>query len=209
MPCYAFRCDTVPSLLIHPHTLIVPRKHPIPLMPVSTSAQSRKRYTSVGLQVVFPKYTLFEGPSSLMLVPWEFLGLLFSASWLTVEDLHPKPWTAMAWLIWEGCPQRIGIDDSNGIRFSITDLSRPTTRTMPSIFAERAAISLYDAQHPRHSKDKIAIPEETIAEVVQCMQRFKNICKEYGVPDENIHVVATEATRYFTLSETVLNRGRR
>jgi retrograde regulation protein 2 len=71
----------------------------------------------------------------------------------------------------------------------------PTTRTMPSIFAERAAISLYDAQNPRLSKDKIPIPEDTIVEVVECMLRFKDVCKEYGVPDDNIQVVATEATR--------------
>ena len=88
-----------------------------------------------------------------------------------------------------------GLTISNGIRFSITDLSKPTTRTMPSIFAERAAISLYDAQNPRESKDKIPIPEDTIKEVIDCMVRFKYVCKEYGVPDENIQIVATEATR--------------
>lgn len=66
---------------------------------------------------------------------------------------------------------------------------------MPSIFMERAAISLYDAQNPKESKDRIAIPEETIVEVVECMIRFKNVCKEYGVPDGNIQVVDTEATR--------------
>lgn len=71
----------------------------------------------------------------------------------------------------------------------------PTTRTMPSIFAERAAISLYDVQNPKEAKSKIPIPEEAIKEVVQCMVRFKNICKEYEVPDGNIQVVATEATR--------------
>ena len=100
------------------------------------------------------------------------------------------------------------IDDSNGIRFSITDLSMPTTRTMPSIFAERAAISLYDVQNPRQSKEKIPIPEETIVEVVECMVRFKNICKEFGVPDGNIQVVATEATRY-PFQEALLIQGRR
>jgi retrograde regulation protein 2 len=71
---------------------------------------------------------------------------------------------------------------------------------MPSIFMERAAISLYDAQNPRDSKDRIAIPEDTIVEVVQCMLRFKSVCKEYGVPDGNIQVVATEATRYHHIS---------
>ena len=93
-------------------------------------------------------------------------------------------------------PYKTHLTRSNGIRFSITDLSKPTTRTMPSIFAERAGISLYDAQHPKESKDKVPIPEDTIVDVLQCMVRFKNVCKEYGVPDENIEVVATEATRY-------------
>jgi retrograde regulation protein 2 len=66
---------------------------------------------------------------------------------------------------------------------------------MPSIFAERAAISLYDVQNPKEAKSKIPIPEEAIKEVVRCMVRFKNVCKEYEVPDGNIQVVATEATR--------------
>lgn len=66
---------------------------------------------------------------------------------------------------------------------------------MPSVFAERASISLYDAQHPSELKEKIPIPESTIKEVLECMVRFKDICKEYGVPDENVQVVATEATR--------------
>jgi retrograde regulation protein 2 len=98
--------------------------------------------------------------------------------------------------IWEGSAPSNGLISSNGIRFSITDLSMPTTRTMPSIFAERAAISLYDAQNPRESKDKIPIPEDTITQVVDCMIRFKYVCSEFGVPDENIQIVATEATRY-------------
>lgn len=72
----------------------------------------------------------------------------------------------------------------------------PTTRTMPTIFFERAGISLYDVQNPKESKDKIPIPEDAIVEIVQCMVRFKNICKEYEVPEGNIQVVATEATRY-------------
>lgn len=68
---------------------------------------------------------------------------------------------------------------------------------MPPIWAERAGISLYDAQNPKDSKNKVPIPDDTIEEVVQCMVRFKIVCKEYGVPDENIQAVATEATRYF------------
>jgi retrograde regulation protein 2 len=66
---------------------------------------------------------------------------------------------------------------------------------MPSIFAERAGISLYDAQNPKDAPGRIPIPEDTIKDVVECMVRFKNICKEYNVPENNIQLVATEATR--------------
>jgi len=66
---------------------------------------------------------------------------------------------------------------------------------MPTIFAERAAISLYDAQNPHGAKDRIPIPEATIKDVVECMVRFNNVCKEFGVPEGNVQVVATEATR--------------
>jgi|HubBroStandDraft_6_1064221.scaffolds.fasta_scaffold1665653_1 retrograde regulation protein 2 len=71
----------------------------------------------------------------------------------------------------------------------------PTARTMSTIFAERAGISLYDVQNPKDSHSKIPIPEETIVDVVKCMMRFKEVCEFYHVPDENIQIVATEATR--------------
>jgi len=69
---------------------------------------------------------------------------------------------------------------------------------MPSIFAERAGISLYDAQHPKEASDRIPIPEHTVRDVVACIVRFKKVCKEFGVPDENVQIVATEATRFVT-----------
>jgi len=75
---------------------------------------------------------------------------------------------------------------------------------MPPIWAERAAISLYDAQHPGEANDKLPIPETIIDEVVQCMVRFKSVCSEYGVPDGNVQVVATEATRYALRSESTV-----
>jgi retrograde regulation protein 2 len=67
---------------------------------------------------------------------------------------------------------------------------------MPAIFAERAAISLYDVQNPKDSNERIAIPETTIKDVVECMVRFKGICRDFGVLDGNVQLVATEATRY-------------
>jgi retrograde regulation protein 2 len=100
----------------------------------------------------------------------------------------------LGWLIWEGTTV-LSSNQSNGIRFSITDLSKPTTRNMPSIFAERAGISLYDAQNPKEPHDRIPIPEDTMKAVVECMVRFKNVCQESNVPEKNIQVVATEATR--------------
>jgi len=36
---------------------------------------------------------------------------------------------------------------SNGIRFSITDLTPETQRILPTVYLDRAAISLYDAQY--------------------------------------------------------------
>ena len=77
---------------------------------------------------------------------------------------------------------------------------------MPSIFAERASISLYDAQNPKDSKVKIPIPQETIGEVEACMVRFKRICNEFGVPDGNVQIVATEATRTALNSMEFLHR---
>jgi hypothetical protein len=141
-------------------------------------------------------------------VPWRWLShpLLFSLKMVNGDrqsclrpnyffDRPSPPWISTGLLIWEGEPLLNQLRTSNGIRFSITDLSMPTTRTMPSVFAERAAISLYDAQHPKESNEKVPIPENTIKDVLECMVRFKDICKEYGVPDENVQIVATEATR--------------
>jgi retrograde regulation protein 2 len=71
---------------------------------------------------------------------------------------------------------------------------------MPTVFAERAGISLYDVQHPKNTCDKIAIPESTIQDVLKCMLRFKDICHTYEVSDENVVIVATEATRYRPLN---------
>jgi hypothetical protein len=124
---------------------------------------------------------------------------------LVAGDLHRQgfPRHGLSWCRRHGkvqLPRLFTLIPSNGIRFSITDLSIPTTRTMPTIFAERAAISLYDVQHPKASLDKIAIPEDTIREVLKCMLRFKGICEMYNVPGENVVIVATEATRYLALN---------
>ena len=84
---------------------------------------------------------------------------------------------------------------SNGIRFSVTDMSPPYSRILPTVHVYRADISLYDAQFDPATGVKRPIPEEVIADVVAALVRFKIICKDFGVPERNIHVLATEATR--------------
>lgn len=83
---------------------------------------------------------------------------------------------------------------SNGIRFSITDLTPPTQRILPTVFLSRAAISLYDAQYDA-SGTKIPIPPTTITAVTSALRRFKRTCTDFNVPDSNIRIIATEATR--------------
>lgn len=82
---------------------------------------------------------------------------------------------------------------SNGIRFSITDVSPDTARILPIIYQDRAGISLYDAQW--EAGQAIDIDPDTIARVIGHLKNFKRICLEYGVLTENIRIVATEATR--------------
>ncbi|KAL7269835.1 retrograde regulation protein 2 [Rhizina undulata] len=82
---------------------------------------------------------------------------------------------------------------SNGVRFSISDISGPTARIMPTLFQDRAPISLYDAQFSGTTKSPISA--SVIKDICTTMRRFKLICADYGVTDENVRVVATEATR--------------
>jgi retrograde regulation protein 2 len=43
--------------------------------------------------------------------------------------------------------------------------------------------------------EKASIPPEVIHEVLAALLRFKNTCVDFGVPDNQIRVIATEATR--------------
>lgn len=88
---------------------------------------------------------------------------------------------------------------SNGIRFSITNLTPATQRILPPVYLDRAAISLYDAQYANGSV--VPIPEATIQQVLKGFRRFKSTCKDFGVPEHQIRVVATEATRKASNSE--------
>lgn len=82
--------------------------------------------------------------------------------------------------------------NSNGIRFSITDLSPPRTRLLKCVYRERAAISLFDALSASSSQ---AFPPETISLVAATISRFRRIADAYGVSTEHFSILATEAMR--------------
>lgn len=85
---------------------------------------------------------------------------------------------------------------SNGIRFSITNLAPGTARITPTLYQGRAGISLYDAQYPASSNGvRQPIDTNTIEAVVSAYRRFKRTCVDFGVPERNVTVLATEATR--------------
>ncbi|KAK5658989.1 hypothetical protein OQA88_1075 [Cercophora sp. LCS_1] len=84
---------------------------------------------------------------------------------------------------------------SNGIRFSVTDLSPSRARLLPTLHVYRVDISLYDEQFDAKTGEQIPIPAHVIEEVVAALNRFKIVCADLGVPTTNIHVLATEATR--------------
>ncbi|CAL9736691.1 retrograde regulation protein 2 [Monosporozyma servazzii] len=85
---------------------------------------------------------------------------------------------------------------SNGIRLSISSKSSHHARIMPCVFKDRLGISLYEVQFPfNDSFEQIPIPNDIISEIVNAMKRFKLICEDFGVSDESVRVIATEATR--------------
>ncbi|USP77560.1 hypothetical protein yc1106_04834 [Curvularia clavata] len=88
---------------------------------------------------------------------------------------------------------------SNGIRFSVTDLTPETQRGLPTVFLDRAAISLYDAQY--ENGKVVPIPDATVRQVIKSLLRFKATCEDFGVPENQVRIVATEATRKAVNSE--------
>ncbi|KAL0475802.1 rtg2-like protein [Neurospora intermedia] len=85
---------------------------------------------------------------------------------------------------------------SNGIRFSISDLSPPQTRLLKCLYQERAAISLFDALSESSSGGPPLFPDKTIALVAETLARFHAIAvNDYGVPPDHVTVFATEAMR--------------
>lgn len=93
-------------------------------------------------------------------------------------------------------PNLYGIVDmgSNGIRFSITDLSVSTARILPTLYQYRLGVSLYEAQYDADG-NQIPIPEEVQDAVIGSFLRFEIFCSDFGVPFKNIRIIATEATR--------------
>ncbi|KAJ5779915.1 hypothetical protein N7457_005075 [Penicillium paradoxum] len=84
---------------------------------------------------------------------------------------------------------------SNGIRCSISDLSPPSTRVIPTVHFHRVNISLYEAQIDPESGSRIPIPQQVIDRIVSAIVRFQIVCTELSVPAQNIRIIATEATR--------------
>lgn len=123
---------------------------------------------------------------------------------------------------------------SNGIRFSISSIAPHHARIFPCLFRDRAAISMYDAQHTKDTAcasttssktkdddtigseastphalteaeaiaqaeaaagEKNDISQSVIKDVCKTLVRFKGICADFGVTDDNVKIVATEATR--------------
>ncbi|KAL8950443.1 MAG: hypothetical protein Q9222_003511 [Ikaeria aurantiellina] len=88
---------------------------------------------------------------------------------------------------------------SNGIRFSISDLSPPSARVLPTIYQDRCGISLYDAQYK--AGEKVPISQDIITELLAALLRFKRVCEDFKVRHDRVRVVATEATRNAVNSE--------
>ncbi|OQO01813.1 hypothetical protein B0A48_12286 [Cryoendolithus antarcticus] len=85
---------------------------------------------------------------------------------------------------------------SNGIRFSITSLHPSQARILPTLHQSRCGISLYDAQYPPSSAgERQPIPSSTIASVIAALRDFKRETLDFGVPEGNVKLLATEATR--------------
>ncbi|KAI1180607.1 Ppx/GppA phosphatase [Nemania sp. FL0916] len=94
---------------------------------------------------------------------------------------------------------------SNGIRFSISDLSPPYTRFLKCLYRERVAISLFDALNESGSKTSPEFSSDVISRVSRALARFTVIADEFGVPLENITVFATEAMRRASNAASMLN----
>ena len=97
---------------------------------------------------------------------------------------------------------------SNGIRFSISDLSPPRTRLLPCIYRERAGISLFDAltEVTKGDPSSMELPADTIELVAATLARFRRIAlDDFGVAPDHMAVFATEAMRRAANAGTLLD----
>ena len=67
------------------------------------------------------------------------------------------------------------------------------------MYQDREGISLFDAQYSTGQKGPI--PQDVIDNVLSALKRFKIVCADLGVPETNIRILATEATRTAVNSE--------
>ena len=84
---------------------------------------------------------------------------------------------------WNKCLWGLVDMGSNGIRLSITDQSAPTTRVLPTVYAYRNKISLYEAQYDENGT-KIPISAAVMDDVISMLLRFQIFCADFRVPPE-------------------------
>jgi retrograde regulation protein 2 len=80
---------------------------------------------------------------------------------------------------------------SNGIRLSVADLSPPLARTLPTVYVIRKDISLYAEQFDPKTGEKVPIPRGVVDAVIAQLIRFHIVCKDLGVYDNHIRIIAT------------------
>ncbi|KAK5105156.1 retrograde regulation protein 2 [Lithohypha guttulata] len=78
-------------------------------------------------------------------------------------------------------------------------------RILPTLYSYRLGISLYEAQYDDDG-NQIPIPEDVQMSVIGAFLRFEIFCSDFGVPFENIRIIATEATRKALNGEEFVGR---
>ncbi|KAK9465917.1 Ppx/GppA phosphatase family-domain-containing protein [Lipomyces arxii] len=92
---------------------------------------------------------------------------------------------------------------SNAVRFVVTDQTdSDAARNLPVVFQDRARISIFDAL--ASSKDK-RISSSVMSKLRVSIERFDKICRSLRVPDENVTVFGTEASRTASNAPELLN----
>jgi retrograde regulation protein 2 len=79
------------------------------------------------------------------------------------------------------------------------------TRIMPAVMVYRSSISLYDAQFDDKTGAQIPVPKNVIDAVCHAIRRFQIICTDFKVEHDQIHILATEATRVAKNSAQLLS----